>query len=526
MEKMILGSREICWQKNEFLRLMVRSPRFSNLLLECRVGQLSYTNYDFLNGYPTSCAGSIIESSVGLEEPVNVSHCECPECENINCDNFSANLKDSVQNWFGTHSAAEWDVVDFWNNTHSDFECCVCRNERKRRARVIHRQRACGMTLEEARDILNSERFQESVLITEYNRPVTLYAQRRSQLFARTRKQQLFWIQARDTPPAEHFGEYSTEELQQLKRTWLGFHGRKTEGVLSLFPCTYDLPSRITNGRGKDCREFKIHNGAKCRIKAWQLHPEDAEKLRNCNDEEVVLKHLPLVLFVEMEGEDRKQYPGLPKNWFPLRPTTLYWNLDKDDYISIARLGFPLVPNFSSTIHCATGQTLKSIIPDLGDVKDVPTPTVAMKGYIGLSRTTDAEGVLIARPFSPLLFQQGPQAHATALLDIMRRNSDKPEAVHRRLMEMETSRTQRLLRSEVWKCIICEKQKADCCMRWHDCMISLKSGMIRFNHAKKWHDWLKQSACGNEHYPKPCLVEKKTAATLRTRNRQRSEQKV
>jgi len=225
------------------------------------------------------------------------------------------------------------------------------------------------------------------------------------------------------------------------------------------------------------------------------------------------------VLFVEMEGEDRKQYPGLPKNWFPLRPTTLYWNLDKDDYISIARLGFPLVPNFSSTIHCATGQTLKSIIPDLGDVKDVPTPTVAMKGYIGLSRTTDAEGVLIARPFSPLLFQQGPQAHATALLDIMRRNSDKPEAVHRRLMEMETSRTQRLLRSEVWKCIICEKQKADCCIRWHDCMICLKSGMIRFNHAKKWHDWLKQSACGNENYPKPCLGEKKTL-------RQRSGQEI
>jgi len=239
------------------------------------------------------------------------------------------------------------------------------------------------------------------------------------------------------------------------------------------------------------------------------------------------LKHLPLVLFVEMEGEDRKQYPGLPKNWFPLRPTTLYWNLDKENSVSIARLGFPLVPNFSSTIHCATGQTLKSIIPDLGDVKDVPTPTVAMKGYIGLSRTTDAEGVLIARPFSPLLFQQGPQAHATALLDIMRRNSDKPEAVHRRLMEMETSRTQRLLRSEVWKCIICEKQKADCCIRWHDCMICLKSGMIQFNHAKKWHDWFKQSACGNEHYRKSCLVEKKEpAATLRTRNRQRSEQKV
>ena len=172
----------------------------------------------------------------------------------------------------------------------------------------------------------------------------------------------------------------------------------------------------------------------------WQLDVEHEERLRTSKENEVVLKYLPLVLFVELQGEDRKQYLGLPYNWFPLRPKTVYWNLDKEDYITISRLGFPLVPDFSPTIRCAIGQTLESIIPDLGDMKDNPTPVAAMKGYIGLSRTTGAEGVLIARPFSPLLFAQGPQPYAILLLDIMQRNSDKPVQVWHRLMKLAASR--------------------------------------------------------------------------------------
>ena len=131
----------------------------------------------------------------------------------------------------------------------------------------MHGQTSCGMTMDEAQVILDSRRFEESVLITEYNKPVTLYAQLRSQNFAQRRGQQILWIQALDTPPADHFGDYTPAELEKLKRGWLEYHARKTEGVLSLFPCTHDLPCRITNGQGKDCREYKIYNGTTCRVK-------------------------------------------------------------------------------------------------------------------------------------------------------------------------------------------------------------------------------------------------------------------
>ena len=42
-----------------------------------------------------------------------------------------------------------------------------------------------------------------------------------------------------------------------------------------------------------------------------------------------------------------------------------------------------------------------------------------MRGYIGLSRATDADGVLIARPFSPELFNLGSQPFATLLLETL-----------------------------------------------------------------------------------------------------------
>ena len=56
-----------------------------------------------------------------------------------------------------------------------------------------------------------------------------------------------------------------------------------------------------------------------------------------------------------------------------------------------------------------------------------------------------------------------------------------------------------------------ERTKADCSIRWLDCMLGLKSGMIRRNHAKKWHDWAKISACGNARDTKSCFLQKKSA---------------
>ncbi len=82
----------------------------------------------------------------------------------------------------------------------------------------------------------------------------------------------------------------------------------------------------------------------------------------------------------------KQPYPGLPENWFPLKPVTCYWTLDAQENIDICRHGYPLVPDFSMTRDSATGQNLKAGIPDLGDFGSPASKYGAMRGYIALSR--------------------------------------------------------------------------------------------------------------------------------------------
>ena len=115
-----------------------------------------------------------------------------------------------------------------------------------------------------------------------------------------------------------------------------------------------------------------------------------------------------------------QKFANLPENWFPITPVSVKWKLGYgQEQRFIQRYGFPVVPNFSSTIHGATGRTLKSAIADLGTVKEMPSFEKAMKGYIALSRVRAAHHLLLARPFSPLLFRLGPHPFPTLLLQVL-----------------------------------------------------------------------------------------------------------
>ena len=196
---------------------------------------------------------------------------------------------------------------------------------------------------------------------------------------------------------------------------------------MSWFTLVYDLPVHVTDNGNKEWKEWKIHNGTLCKIKGWQLHLEDEERLRSSDEVEVVLRHLPMCVFVEVDLDPPKQYGDLPPNWYPIKPGTKTWELDKEENILIARKGFTMVPHFASTIHLATGRTMESAIPDLKQVDSVPSHASAMKAYIALSRVQSTDGLLIPEPFSPTLFQQGPQPWPTLLKEVMRTEMDDDE---------------------------------------------------------------------------------------------------
>ena len=62
------------------------------------------------------------------------------------------------------------------------------------------------------------------------------------------------------------------------------------------------MPFRVTNSNGHEFKKYGILNGAKCRLKAWELSEEDQDALKHADQAEIILKKQPLVLFVEMVG--------------------------------------------------------------------------------------------------------------------------------------------------------------------------------------------------------------------------------
>ena len=59
-------------------------------------------------------------------------------------------------------------------------------------------------------------------------------------------------------------------------------------------------------------------------------------------------------------------------------------------------------------------------ILDCLSVEDTPRAEDHWKAYIGLTRLTSADGLLIAQPFAPMFFRQGPLLGPTLLMQFLR----------------------------------------------------------------------------------------------------------
>eukprot|EP00973_Karenia_brevis_P045900 6355847-Karenia_brevis.AAC.1 len=83
-----------------------------------------------------------------------------------------------------------------------------------------------------------------------------------------------------------------------------------------------------------------------------------------------------------------QQYPGLPRNRFPMLPTNTPWTLYED--VAINSRGFALQPHFASTMDSIIGRALYTAIVDLGSWRRNTSYATDMKDYIALSRVRAA----------------------------------------------------------------------------------------------------------------------------------------
>ena len=98
-------------------------------------------------------------------------------------------------------------------------------------------------------------------------------------------------------------------------------------------------------------------------------------------DFEIVLEKQPTVIFVRRAGEGMPQHEDLEPEVYALKPRSSDWALDpprNDNWIK--RFGFPLVPEFASTVHAVTGGQLPALIGEMDTFDATPSQEDALKG--------------------------------------------------------------------------------------------------------------------------------------------------
>ena len=88
--------------------------------------------------------------------------------------------------------------------------------------------------------------------------------------------------------------------------------------------------------------------------------------MNTCGDPEVVLKHRPKRLFIEMVESTSKELPLVHgKRIYTLTVRPKEWSIDGHGNVQVIRYGFPIVPDFGGTPHANCGSILGA---EIGDV--------------------------------------------------------------------------------------------------------------------------------------------------------------
>ena len=301
------------------------------------------------------------------------------------------------------------------------MECDLCQAERQRRCCIISQQRDC--------DRYRRGAFAQAPFVHPFRSP-TNHAQRlRAMEFAREHESRLLWVVAYDKlVSTEKVSEkaQSTEALQ----TWLTLDDRRTAGIPGLLPLVLDLPIRFNCEPEHGDRLRGVFTNARGWLRGWDLPAEEEQRIAAVTEAELALQLRPRRLYIEMASA----HPELDlidgKRIYTLRPLWRSWYKDGDArQVEVSRCGFAIVPDFGGTAHSYCGTSLDACIGSLLNWWDKPTRDAEVRGYIIKSRVREADNLLLAKPYSPHLFRLGPPAGPHYLLEVLRGNLTRAEAV-------------------------------------------------------------------------------------------------
>ena len=359
---------------------------YNKVLDECRRGALNYENYAYLHGLPTYTSPS--------------AACTC-NAHVIN-DPILGPVRSDWQQYF----LQGGDMEALQANTTS--ECMTCRTERHDRQRVV-------TNLEHMRAEFQQPPFESAPTLYSYNEPRYFCTFLRAKGFAKQRNVELSWCLAVDQPSQEEIDTCTPQGLDQKRIRWLQRHDQKTNHFPSIYALAVGMPVKLTI---KVDAERKLYKDTKGIIHGWTL---DAA----CEHEEIpgegeyLLSHLPEVVYIKFPHAKWK-IGTLPTGVYPLKRRSTVWDVDTYKGLKVRRIGFPFLPDFTSTAFKCQGQTLGAAFADLQSYLESGSLKEQIEGYICMSRVKRRSTMCIVQAFSPYLFTHGNPKGAERLLRKMR----------------------------------------------------------------------------------------------------------
>jgi hypothetical protein len=218
---------------------------------------------------------------------------------------------------------------------------------------------------------------------------------------------------------------HSKANQEERKEAFLSYHDHKTAGIPGLLPLVLDLPVRFTQAPDRGAKAKGVFTNARGCLRGWELPPEGEERIAGMDDPEIVLKQRPLYLYIEVEGGSKDLQLLDGQRVYKLRPQYRMWTVDEAGKLKVQRAGFPIVPDFGGTAHAYCGTSLDASLGDLLEWWHKPRRGDAIRGYIVKSRIRKAKNLLLAQPYSPHLFRQGPPLGPYYLRKVLAREENE-----------------------------------------------------------------------------------------------------
>ena len=363
------------WQLTQLMRC--DDEWYNNVLTQCRVGDLSKADYSYFHGLPTLTSPTRFRGGTACACAVHVE-------EDLVIGQFRPDWKEHFLR--GCQ-----DMASFLRS--EEAECEQCREERKRRHRVL-------TDLTSLDPALHRPPFTGAPALYTFNVPRYFATNLRAKEFAKQQNVQLSWCYARDVPLHPGDRDLPLEALNEKRFGWLRRHDQETSHIPSIYPLAKGMPIRLTENVD---RSRQLYRGRKGIIHGWVLPPD-------CGSEEIegefVLDTLPLVIYLyfsEAEWRVGNLGPGI----YPLKRRSRTWKLNKHTGIQARRTGFWFLPDFGSTAHMIQGATLEAAFVDLQHTSSKVSMTSQIAAYVCLSRVKFLLKICVLQAFSTFLFSRG-----------------------------------------------------------------------------------------------------------------------